>query len=53
LPKPETGYTWTTITKQMKDENVYKTLRTEWKKSRRFYEKLEAIKKKAAAPAKK
>ncbi len=53
LPKPETGYTWTTITKQMKDENVYKTLRTEWKKSRKFYEKLEAIKKKAAAPAKK
>jgi len=53
LPKPETGYTWTTITKQMKDENVYKTLRTEWKKSRRFYEKLEAIKKKKAAPIKK
>jgi len=37
----------------MKDENVYKTLRTEWKKSRRFYEKLEAIKKKKAAPIKK
>ena len=53
MPKPETGYTWTTITKQMKDENVYKTLRTEWKKSRNFYAKLEAIKKKAAAPAKK
>ncbi len=53
LPKPESGYTWTTLTKQMKDVNVYKTLRTEWKKSRKFYEKLEASKKKAAAPAKK
>ncbi len=53
LPKPETGYSWTTITKQMKDQNVYKTIRTEWKKSRKFYEKLEASKKKAAAPAKK
>jgi hypothetical protein len=37
----------------MKDQNVYKTIRTEWKKSRKFYEKLEAAKKKASAPAKK
>ena len=53
LPKSDVGYSWTTITKQMKDENAYKTLRTEWKKSRKFYEKLEAIKKKAAGPVKK
>jgi hypothetical protein len=37
----------------MKDENAFKTLRTEWKKSKKFYERLEAIKKKASAPAKK
>jgi hypothetical protein len=36
----------------MKDVNAYKTLRVEWKKSRKFYEKLEAIKKRAGAPRK-
>jgi hypothetical protein len=35
----------------MKEVNAYKTIRTEWKKSRKFYEKLEAIKKRASAPA--
>jgi ribosomal protein S21 len=53
LPKPDSGFEWTKITKEMKEANAYKTLRTEWKKSRRFYEKLEAIKKRASAPAKK
>jgi hypothetical protein len=36
----------------MKEMNAYKTLRTEWKKSKKFYERLEAIKKKASAPKK-
>ena len=35
----------------MKEVNAYKTIRTEWKKSRKFYEKLEAIKKRASPPA--
>ena len=52
LPKPESGFEWTTITKQMTDVNAYKTIRTEWKKSKGFYTKLEAIKKRASQPKK-
>jgi large subunit ribosomal protein L13e len=48
LPKPEPGYSFTTITKEMKDAIVYKTLRKEWKTETGFYKRLEERKKKAA-----
>jgi hypothetical protein len=47
LPKPEVGYSWTNITKDMKDSSAYKTIRTEWKTASGFYKRLEAQKKKA------
>ena len=47
LPKPEAGYSWTNITKEMKDSSAYKTIRTEWKTASGFYKRLEAQKKKA------
>jgi hypothetical protein len=37
------------VTKEMKDQIVYKTLRKEWKTASGFYRKLEAAKKKAQA----
>ena len=49
LPKPEAGYSWTTITKEMKEANAFKTLRTELKTSKGFYKRLEEAKKKAAS----
>jgi hypothetical protein len=52
LPKPESGFEWTTITKQMTDVNAYKTIRTEWKKATGFYTRLENAKKKASMPKK-
>ena len=48
LPKSEVGYSWTTITKEMKEANAFKTLRTELKTSKGFYKRLEEAKKKAA-----
>lgn len=45
LPKSEVGYSFTTITKEMKDNVAFKTLRTELKTSKGFYKRLEAIKK--------
>ena len=48
LPKSEAGYSWTNITKEMKDSLAFKTLRTELKTSKGFYKKLEDAKKKAA-----
>jgi len=36
----------------MKEVNAYKTIITEWKQSKKFYERLEAIKKRASAPKK-
>ena len=53
LPTPESAFTWTAVTKEMKDGIVYKTLRKEWKEQTGFYKKLEAMKKRAAAPVKK
>jgi hypothetical protein len=47
LPKAETGYSWTNITKEMKDSSAYKIIRTEWKTASGFYKRLEAQKKKA------
>lgn len=47
LPKPEVGYSFTTISKDLKDFNAYKTLRTEWKTATGYYKRLEAFKKKA------
>ncbi len=47
LPKTEAGYSWTNITKDMKDASAYKTIRTEWKTASGFYKRLEAQKKKA------
>ena len=47
LPKPEVGFSWTNITKEMKDSSAYKTIRTEWKTASGFYKRLEAQKKKA------
>jgi large subunit ribosomal protein L13e len=52
LPKPEIGYSWTNITKEMKDVNAFKTLRTELKTSKGFYKRLEDAKKKAATTKK-
>jgi len=47
LPKKEPGYTWTTITKGMTGDIVYKTLRKETKTARGFYKRMELIKAKA------
>jgi hypothetical protein len=49
LPKAETGYSWTTISKEMKEKSAFKTLRTELKTSKGFYKRLEEAKKKAAS----
>lgn len=53
LPKKECAFSWGSITKDLKDQIVYKTLRKEWKEESGFNKKLEARKKKAAAPVKK
>jgi hypothetical protein len=49
LPKPEAGYSWTNITKEMAAATEYKTLRTELKTANGFYKRLENSKKKAAS----
>jgi hypothetical protein len=49
LPKPEAGWTWSTINAEMKNTKAFKILRTEWKTQRGFYKKLEARKKKGGA----
>lgn len=49
LPKPETAFSFTEVSKKMKDEIVYKTLRKEIKTENGFYRRLEAAKKKAQA----
>jgi hypothetical protein len=46
LPKQEPGYQWANVTKEMKDTNAFKTLRTEIKTVKGFYKRLEALKKK-------
>jgi hypothetical protein len=57
MPVKEIGYSWTTITTEMKNDIVYKTLRTETKKRRGFYTRMELIKQKqnkaVAAPKEK
>jgi hypothetical protein len=55
MPVKESGYSWTTITTEMKNDIVYKTLRTETKKRNGFYKRMELIKAKKlkAAPVKK
>ena len=50
LPKPESAFSWTNISKEMKDQIVYKTLRKEWKEQTGFYKRLAAKKNKAAQP---
>ena len=52
LPKPEAGYSFTTITNDMKQGIVFKTLRTELKTQKGFYKRLEEAKKKAAGQKK-
>lgn len=47
LPKAESAFSWTAISKKMQDDIVYKTLRKEWKEQTGFYKKLEAKKKRA------
>lgn len=46
LPKAEEGFSWTTITPELKNLSAYKTLRTEWKTANGFYKRLEESKKK-------
>lgn len=53
LPAKDAGYSWTTVSKEMKADIVYKTLRKETKTARGFYKRMEAIKAKAKAPVKK
>ncbi len=48
LPKPEAGYSWTSISKEMKETLAFKTLRKELKTSKGFYKRLEDAKKKAS-----
>ena len=52
LAKPESAFSFSTITKEMKDDIVYKRLRKEWKEQTGFYRKQEERKKKAAAKKK-
>lgn len=47
LPKAESAFSWTAISKKMQDDIVYKTLRKEWKEQTGFYKKLDAKKKRA------
>jgi len=47
LPKPESAFSFTAITKELKDDIVYKRLRKEWKEQTGFYRKQEERKKKA------
>lgn len=47
LPKQEAGFTWTNLTKEIKEASAYKTLRTEWKTATGYYKRLEEFKKKA------
>ena len=44
LPKKEAGYSFETITDEMKKSNVYQTQRKEIKASKGFYARLEKIK---------
>lgn len=48
LPKATAGFEWTKLTKDMKDANVFKVLRTELKTTKGFYKKMEERKKKLA-----
>lgn len=52
LPKAEGAFSFESITPKMKDEIVYKTLRKEWKEESGFNRKMEARKKRLAAPKK-
>lgn len=52
FPKPESAFSFSAITKEMKDDIVYKRLRKEWKEQTGFYRKQEERKKKAAAKKK-
>lgn len=47
LPKPESAFSFSAITKEMKEGIVYKTLRKEWKDQSGFNRRLEAKKNKA------
>jgi large subunit ribosomal protein L13e len=49
LPKPEVGYSWANITKEMKEANAFKIQRTELKTTKGFYKRLEEAKKKATS----
>lgn len=48
LPAKESGYSWTTVSKEMKEGIAYKTLRKEIKTAQGFYRRMEAIKLKAS-----
>lgn len=49
LPKPDSAFSFSQITKKLQDEIVYKILRKEWKDQSGFNRRLDAKKKKAAA----
>lgn len=53
LPKAETGYSFSVITKEMKEAKVYQTLRKEIKTAQGFYKKMEERKNKGATKGKK
>ena len=52
LPKPSSAFSFGQITNEMQKEIVYKTLRKEWKEESGFNRRMEAKKKRAAAPKK-
>lgn len=53
LPKAEVGYSFSAITKEMKDVKVYQTLRKEIKTAQGFYKRMEEKKNKKTAKTKK
>lgn len=52
LPRPESAFSWTAVTKELTGQCVYKTLRKEVKAQNGFYRRMEARKKKAATKKK-
>ena len=48
LPKPESAFSWGSISKDMADGSVYRTLRKEWKEQSGFNKKLAKRKARAA-----
>ena len=51
MPSRESGLSWSKITKEMTSTSAFKTLRTELKTQKGFYNHLEMLKKKKAGGA--